>query len=177
VCAYAVCQHTVSSSAVEQASESVVAHYEQWERWRDGFVRAIEAAEGRVVTILDKRGITYTRAWCMLEVYFARVYDIYTSADDCGAYDMDNFSKIAAAVGKEGLRGSAWLTETYARLPTKRGIPAVGITDGPATRRLIPLGEAWDRPEVSAVLLPNPTRGERVRHLDRWLERNRPAGL
>ena len=36
---------------------------------KSSFVRAIALAEGRVLTVLDEKGITYTRVWCCLEIY------------------------------------------------------------------------------------------------------------
>lgn len=38
---------------------------------------------------------------------------------------------MTQAVYEEGLRGSQWLAETLRRLPSRRGLRAVGLTDGP----------------------------------------------
>jgi hypothetical protein len=100
-------------------------------------VRAIALAEGRVLSIIDTKAVTYTRAWCMLEMnhaldlYPLAPFDIYTACPGAAAYDMTTFDEIKAAVGKEGLRGSAWLAEVYRRMPIVRDRIAVGLTSGP----------------------------------------------
>jgi hypothetical protein len=103
-------------------------------RWQ---VRAIALAEGRVLSIIDDKAVTYTRAWCMLEMNHAldlypfAPFDIYTAHKGAAAYDMTTFDEVKAAVGKEGFRGSAWLAEVYRRMPIVTDRVAVGLTSGP----------------------------------------------
>ena len=36
---------------------------------QSSFVRAIELAEGRVLSVVDEGGVTYKRIWCCLEIH------------------------------------------------------------------------------------------------------------
>ena len=53
---YANNQHQLGGDVTTDPSES-------------SFVKAIELAEGRVLTVLDPEGVTYTRIWCCLEIF------------------------------------------------------------------------------------------------------------
>ena len=87
------------------------------------FVRAIGLAEGRVLSVIDEEGKTYTRAWCILEIFFglAGKYEMYTAKEGCVAYDhtrydgrrVNNVQGLLDYLGKDIDR------------------TAVGLTDGP----------------------------------------------
>ena len=77
---------------------------------QSSFVKAIELAEGKVVSILDSAGVTYTRIWCCFEIFKSlldvgdgaahKTYDIYTA---CDLYKMDNRRKEGAVGIVEGM--------------------------------------------------------------------------
>ena len=130
MCGFTICQHLVNVHDVSGGDDECDVH--TWEHWKDSFASAIEAADGRVLAIIDPEGMFFTRSWVMLETYFAREYNAYTACDGASGFDMSAFSDVANAVGQEGYRGAAWIKETYHRMPRREGLRAVGITDGPA---------------------------------------------
>lgn len=83
ICAYANNQHDVGGDVTADPSES-------------SFVKAIELAEGRVLSIVDDAGVTYTRIWCCLEIHLGLkgTYEIYTAKRH-----RDQFGKQRYAVG------------------------------------------------------------------------------
>ena len=92
-----------------------------------------------MLSIIDDKCNTYTRVWCVLEIFHVLqtfgaqgAFDIYTAKPNCSAYDMSSFDAMKDAVGKDGFRGSAWLAEVYRRMPIVHDRPAVGLTFGPA---------------------------------------------
>jgi len=56
ICAYANNQWLLSGDITKDPKES-------------GFTKAMEVAEGRTITILDKEGIVFSRIWCIFELY------------------------------------------------------------------------------------------------------------
>jgi len=60
VCAYANNQWLLSGDITKDPKDS-------------GFTKAMEVAEGRTITILDKEGIVFTRIWCIFELYLTLV--------------------------------------------------------------------------------------------------------
>ena len=90
------------------------------------FVKAIELAEGRVVSVVDEGGVTYTRIWCCLEIHLGlvRTYEVYTCPKEgCEALDTS-----VEAWDKAGADART-LGERVARLPSVRR-HAVGLTGG-----------------------------------------------
>ena len=120
VCAYAINQHDVLTEtswrrpSVEASApaSAVAGQTNAWAEWRDEFMQAIEHAEKRVVLVLDRRGYTCKRAWCVLEMYagIEETLEIYAATTTSGGrrYDMSQLDAIKTAVGREGLRGSRW---------------------------------------------------------------------
>ncbi len=123
VCAFAINQHDALDDVrrIDPSDSS--------------FARAIEVAEGRVLSIIDADGITLSRIWCCLEIFLglAGTYDIYAPVEHAAAYDLSGYDNIASEVGEDGYVGGAWLAEVIRRLPIKpAAFQAVGLTDGPA---------------------------------------------
>ena len=126
VCAFALNQHVQSGDLNAGSTDNP-------------FVRAIGLAKGRVLSIIDDKCNTYTRVWCVLEIFHVLqtfgtrgAFDIYTAKPNCSAYDMSSFDAVKDAVGADGFRGSEWLAEVYRRMPIVHNRQAVGLTDGPA---------------------------------------------
>lgn len=124
VCAYANNQHHVASDVTADPAES-------------SFVKAIELAGGRVLTVLDEAGETYARVWCILEISYGLkgFYEMYTAKEGCKAYDATKL-EAAVAAATEACEGDSIPTADKVRehLPILKDRRAVGITDGPCGR-------------------------------------------
>ncbi len=91
VCAYANNQHEVHSDVTSDPSKS-------------SFVKAIELAEGRVLTVLDESGVTYQRIWCCLEIFLGlrRTYEVRAhriQTPQMGCHSLHHMACMHATIG------------------------------------------------------------------------------
>ena len=123
VCAYANNQHDLSAIQDPNPANS-------------SFVKAIELAEGRVISVIDEGGVTYSRIWCDLEIHLALrdggTYEMYTAREGCEVCDYAGINEARDAAKAEAKRNGVELAtaDTLRHLPIVRR-RAVGLTAGP----------------------------------------------
>jgi len=82
VCAYANNQHMLEKDVTTNPVES-------------SFARAIELAEGRVLSVLDDAGLVFTRVWCCFELVLCRELALPAAASSAAAGDSMGSSQQA----------------------------------------------------------------------------------
>jgi len=102
------------------------------------FVKAIKVAEGRVVSVIDSGGVTYSRIWCCLEIYLglSGTYEMYTAREGCAAYNGNLNEDHIRSVIKAGEVLN--MTQMVNHLVVEDR-DAVGITEGLVAADSIPV--------------------------------------
>lgn len=144
ICAYAINQHASDEVSVLDGGDVA----------STAFVKAVELAGQQVLTVVDGSGMTYSRAWCCLEISRGLgangTYEVYTPQDGGEAYDHTQYDAVVAELRRvPGRTAPPSMPEIIAKLPIVKDRRAVGLTSGPCGR----WGSARDGADLGLALL------------------------
>ena len=87
------------------------------------------------MSVVDRDGITYTRIWCVMEIWLGlgkdASHEVYTARECCGAFAASQFQVLHHEATQQGLEGEALWQFVFSGIEILETRPAVGLTDGP----------------------------------------------